>query len=116
MKDFRYVEFEDEDGKLASLSFSDLFIWNENNQEYVYDEYILEYAQKMYDKCRDTIFSSFLRKIIDYDENISADVNISDKQVLVTVYSNYGHGVYPMQFNFRFKNNTPTGNIVIRLA
>lgn len=116
MKDFRYVDFEDEEGKLASLSFSDLNVWDADKQEYIYDEYVLEYAYKMYNKCKDVIFSSFLRKIIDYDENMYADVDISEKQIYVTVYSRFGHGVYPLQFNFRFKNNTPTGNIVIHLA
>ena len=114
MADFTNVNFEDGYGKLANLSFSDLFVWNEDKQEYVYDEVTLDYAQKMYDKCRDGVFSSFLRKLIDYDKNIWADVKISYKQVLVTVYSDYGRNQYPMQFNFRFKNNT--GDISVTLA
>jgi hypothetical protein len=114
MADFTNVDFEDGYGKIISPTFSDLFVWNEDNQEYVYDENVLDYAQKMYDKCRDSVFSSFLRKLIDYDKNLWAEVNISDKQILVTVYSDYGHGQYPMQFNFRFKNND--GNVSITLA
>ena len=51
MKDFKYVDFEDGYGKLADLSFSDLYVWNEDKQEYEYDEFILDYAEKMYDDC-----------------------------------------------------------------
>ena len=108
------VDFEDGGGTIITPTFSDLFVWNEDNQEYVYNENVLDYAQKMYDKCRDVIFSSFLRKLIDYDKNLWAEVNISNKQILVTVYSDYGRGQYPMQFNFRFKNND--GNVSITLA
>lgn len=113
-KTFTNVDFEDSGGTIITPTFSDLFVWNEDNQEYVYDENVLDYAQKMYDKCRDGVFSSFLRKLIDYDKNLWAEVNISDKQILVTVYSDYGHMQYPMQFNFRFKNND--GNVFITLA
>ncbi len=113
-KTFANVDFEDGYGKIISPTFSDLFVWNEDKQEYVYDENVLNYAQKMYDKCRDSVFSSFLRKLIDYDKNLWAEVNISDKQILVTVYSDYGRGQYPMQFNFRFKNNDV--NVSITLA
>lgn len=113
-KTFTNVSFEDGYGTIISPIFSDLFVWNEDKQKYIYDEEVLVYAQKMYDKCRDGVFSSFLRKLIDYDENLWAEVNISDKQILVTVYSNYGHMRYPMQFNFRFKNND--GNVSVTLA
>ena len=113
-KTFTNVDFEDSGGTIITPTFSDLFVWNEDNQEYVYDENVLDYAQKMYDKCRDGVFSSFLRKLIDYDKNLWAEVNISDKQILVTVYSDYGHMQYPMQFTFRFKNND--GHVSITLA
>lgn len=63
-KTFTNVDFEDGYGKIISPTFSDLFVWNEDNQEYVYDENVLDYAQKMYDKCRNGVFSSFLRKLI----------------------------------------------------
>ena len=113
METFNYVEFEDGYGTLANLSFSHLYIWDENNKEYLHNESILAYAQKMYDKCKDNIFSKFLRKLCDYDENISVDVLITDKQVIVTAYSDYGHGQFPMQFNVGFNKH---GDISIHLA
>lgn len=113
MKDFKYVDFEDGYGKLADLSFSDLYVWNEDKQEYEYDEFILDYAEKMYDNCWDIIFANFCRKLIDYDKNINCDVLIQNKFVIVTVYSNYGRGQFPMQFNFRFKKH---GDISIHLS
>ena len=113
MTNFKYVEFEDEYGKLADLSFSDMYVWIEDYQQYARDGHYVSYAEKMYDACRDNIFTNFCKKLINYDENLWCDVNIQDKFVIVTVYSDYGHGQYPTQFNFRFKKS---GDISIHLG
>ena len=63
MADFTNVDFEDGYGKIISPTFSDLFVWNEDKEEYIYDDASLEYAQKMYDKCRDGVFFIIFEKV-----------------------------------------------------
>ena len=46
MADFTNVDFEDGYGKIITPTFSDLFVWNEDKEEYIYDENVLDYAQK----------------------------------------------------------------------